>query len=49
MSKNTGEYTQAYGAAAADPTGFWAKMAADIHRNNRWDKAIDDSNKLFYR
>ncbi|HEU0229976.1 MAG TPA: acetate--CoA ligase [Burkholderiaceae bacterium] len=49
MSDTTGEYTRIYKAASADPAGFWAKIAEDIHWTKRWDKVIDDSNKPFYR
>ncbi|WP_370156120.1 propionyl-CoA synthetase [Ferrovibrio sp.] len=42
-------YQQVYDAAKADPEGFWAAAAEDLHWTKRWDRVLDASNPPFYR
>src|SRR5438105_4403946 len=35
------QYEQLYREAEADPEGFWAKIAADLHWFKPWDKVLD--------
>ena len=38
-----------YERAAADPEGWWAEQAEQLHWFRRWDKVLDDSNPPFYK
>jgi propionyl-CoA synthetase len=42
-------YDQVYRHALADPEGFWAARAEDIHWDKRWDRVRDDSRPPYYR
>jgi propionyl-CoA synthetase len=42
-------YEDTYRRSLADPEGFWAEAAEQIHWYRRWDKVLDDSNPPFYR
>ncbi len=42
-------YESVYGRSLADPEGFWAEAASDIHWFKRWDRVLDDRHKPFYR
>src|SRR2546421_107017 len=33
----------------ADPAGFWAAAAEDLHWDRRWDRVFDDSRPPYYR
>ena len=39
--KSFDEYEKLYAAAAADPEGFWAKQAEDLHWFRKWDTVLD--------
>ncbi len=39
--KSFAEYEQLYADAAADPQGFWAKQAEELHWFRKWDKVLD--------
>lgn len=39
--KSFEEYEKLYAEAAADPEGFWAEQAHDIHWFKKWDKVLD--------
>ena len=45
----TQSYQAVYKQWQADPQGFWAAAAEDIHWYKKWDKVLDDSNAPFYR
>ena len=45
----SGRFDEIYRRSLADPEGFWAEAAADIHWYRKWDKVLDDSRKPFYR
>src|SRR3989304_7416091 len=45
----TNAYEAAFQRAIKDPEGFWGEAAQDCHWYKKWDKALDDSNKPFYR
>ena len=45
----TKSYQAIYKQWQADPQGFWAAAADDIHWYKKWDKVLDDSNPPFYR
>lgn len=45
----TKSYQAIYKQWQADPEGFWAAAAEDIHWYKKWDKVLDDSNPPFYR
>ena len=42
-------YDDVYARWRADPEGFWARAAEDIHWIKKWDKVLDDSNPLMTR
>ena len=42
-------YAEVYGRWLADPTGFWAQAAQDVHWIKTWDEVLDASNAPFYR
>ena len=42
-------YDDIYARSLADPEGFWAEAAEDIHWERRWDRVLDDSRAPFYR
>ena len=42
-------YQDTYRRSLADPAGFWAEAAEDIHWDRPWDRVLDDSNPPFYR
>ncbi|HMA16022.1 MAG TPA: propionyl-CoA synthetase, partial [Kiloniellaceae bacterium] len=42
-------FDDVYKSAMADPEGFWAEAAEDIHWVETWDRVLDDSDKPFYR
>jgi propionyl-CoA synthetase len=42
-------FDKIYARSIADPQGFWAEAAEDIHWYKRWDKVLDDSKPPFYR
>ena len=44
-----GKYDEIFNRSISDPEGFWAEAAEAIHWYKKWDKALDDSNKPFYR
>jgi propionyl-CoA synthetase len=44
-----GNYDEVYGRSLADPTGFWAEAAEDVHWYKKWDQVLDDSRRPFYR
>ncbi len=46
---NDDSYANVYERALKDPEGFWARAAADIHWERRWDRVLDDSRPPFYR
>ncbi|MEP6703582.1 MAG: acetate--CoA ligase [Acidobacteriota bacterium] len=39
--KSFAEYEKLYAAAAADPEGFWAEQAHDIHWFKKWEKVLE--------
>ena len=41
-------YDEVYARSIADPEGFWAEAAEDIHWYRRWDTVLDQSNPPFY-
>ena len=45
----TGGYEETYRHAMADPAGFWAAAAEDLHWDRRWDRVFDDSRPPYYR
>ncbi len=45
----TSRYDAAYRRSLADPEGFWAEAAEDVHWFRRWDKVLDVSNPPFAR
>lgn len=42
-------YKKIYERSLADPEGFWAEAAEDLHWERKWDRVLDDSQKPFYR
>jgi propionyl-CoA synthetase len=44
-----GEFDKLHARSMADPNGFWAEAAEDVHWYKRWDTVLDDSNPPFYR
>ncbi|KPK40493.1 MAG: propionate--CoA ligase [Gammaproteobacteria bacterium SG8_47] len=42
-------YEALYARSIADPEGFWAEAADDIHWSTPWSRVLDDGNKPFYR
>jgi len=47
--ESKGRYDQVYGRSQADPEGFWAEAAAEIHWHRKWDTVLDSSRAPFYR
>jgi propionyl-CoA synthetase len=45
----TRSYAEVYGQWLADPEGFWAAAAEDVHWFKRWDQVLDASRPPFYR
>ncbi len=45
----TSRYEAAYHRSLADPQGFWAEAAEDVHWFRRWDTVLDDANSPFTR
>ncbi len=45
----TSRYEAAYRRSLADPQGFWAEAAEDVHWFRRWDTVLDDSRSPFTR
>ena len=41
-------YADIYRRSLADPAGFWAEAAQDIHWERKWDRVLDDTRKPFY-
>src|SRR6267378_1983446 len=42
-------YEETYVRSLADPAGFWAAAAEDLHWDRRWDRVFDDSRPPYYR
>lgn len=42
-------YAATYASWQADPEGFWAAAAEDIHWYKKWDMVLDDSDAPIYR
>jgi propionyl-CoA synthetase len=42
-------YQAIYDRSMADPEGFWAEAAADIHWDKPWERVLDRSGAPFYR
>ena len=42
-------YDEIYRRSLADPAGFWAEAAQDIHWDRKWERVLDDTRKPFYR
>lgn len=42
-------YADVYARSLADPEGFWAEAAEEIHWYRKWEKVLDDSRPPFYR
>ena len=42
-------YDEIYRRSLADPSGFWAEAAQDIHWDRKWERVLDDTRKPFYR
>ncbi|MDP6530317.1 MAG: propionyl-CoA synthetase [Arenicellales bacterium] len=42
-------YQSVYDLALADPEGFWAAAAEQVHWTRQWDRVFDDSDAPFYR
>ena len=42
-------YDETYARSLADPEGFWAAAAADLHWDKKWDTVLDRSHPPFYR
>ena len=38
-------YAEVYGRWLADPTGFWAQAAQDVHWTKTWDEVLDDEQR----
>jgi propionyl-CoA synthetase len=49
MPVMSSRFDEIYARSIADPQGFWAEAAEDIHWYKRWDKVLDDSKPPFYR
>jgi propionyl-CoA synthetase len=45
----TSRYRNAYRRSLADPAGFWADAAREIHWDRRWERVLDDSRAPLYR
>ena len=45
----TSRHDEAHRRSLADPEGFWAEAAADVHWFRRWDAVLDRANPPFYR
>ena len=43
------QYEQAHQRSIADPDGFWADAARDLHWDREWDQVLDGSNPPSYR
>jgi acetyl-CoA synthetase len=41
--------TAVYERASADPQGWWARQAEELHWFRRWEEVLDESNPPFYR
>ena len=46
---NVPDYEAVYQQAQADPEGFWAERARELHWFEPWDKVLDDSQAPFYK
>jgi len=46
---NLRDYRQVYERSLADPEGFWAEAASELHWFTPWQKVLDDSDAPFYR
>jgi propionyl-CoA synthetase len=44
-----GEYEAVHARSLAEPAGFWAQAAEEIHWERKWDRVLDDSKAPFYR
>jgi len=42
-------YEETYARSLADPAGFWAAAAEDLHWDRRWDRVFDESRPPYYR
>src|SRR6267143_558991 len=42
-------YEETYVRSLADPAGFWAAAAEDLHWDRRWDRVFDESRPPYYR
>jgi propionyl-CoA synthetase len=45
----TNRFDAIYRRSLADPEGFWAEAAAQIHWIKKWDRVLDAANPPFYR
>jgi acetyl-CoA synthetase len=42
-------YQKLYDRSIADPEGFWADAAEELHWFKKWDSVLDDSDAPFYK
>ncbi len=45
----TNLFDKIYIRSLANPEGFWAEAAKDVHWYKKWDKVLDDSQRPFYQ
>ncbi len=44
-----GQFDDIHARSLADPEGFWAEAAEDVHWAERWDKVLDASDPPYFR
>jgi propionyl-CoA synthetase len=49
MPMATSRYLEAYRRSLADPAGFWADAAREIHWDRPWERVLDAARAPFYR